>query len=233
MISIIIPTLNEALKISSTISHLMNKRDAANINEIIIADGGSADNTIEIAKSTKAKTIVIAGMNRAAQMNAGAAIASGKIFFFLHADSVPEAGFSEKIIDAFNNKFDSGCFRLAFDHDHWFLKANAWFTRFNINGVRFGDQGLFVTKEVFEKCGGFNEGLFIMEDQEIIHRLKRFSSFKVINSTIVTSARKYLVNGIYKTQVTFYLIWLLYYLGISQKHLLILYRKLSRQNPRN
>jgi hypothetical protein len=72
------------------------------------------------------------------------------------------------------------------------LKANAWFTRFNINGVRFGDQGLFATKEVFEKCSGFNERPLIMEDQEIIRRLKRFSLFKVIDSTIVTSARKYL-----------------------------------------
>jgi rSAM/selenodomain-associated transferase 2 len=192
MISIIIPTLNEALNISSTILHLVNERDAANINEIIIADGGSADNTIEFAKNTKAKTVVVAGLNRAAQMNDGAAIASGKILFFLHADSVPAPGFSEKIIVAFNNQFHSGCFRLAFDHDHWFLKANAWFTRFNINGVRFGDQGLFATKEVFEKCSGFNERPFIMEDQEIIRRLKRFSLFKVIDSTIVTSARKYL-----------------------------------------
>jgi hypothetical protein len=53
-------------------------------------------------------------------MNDGAAIASGKILFFLHADSVPAPGFSEKIIVAFNNQFHSGCFRLAFDHDHWF-----------------------------------------------------------------------------------------------------------------
>ena len=231
MISIIIPTLNEAKNIGNTISHLMNENDAGNISEIIIADSGSADNTIEIAKNAKAKTVVIPGMNWAAQMNAGAAIASGKLFFFLHADSVPAQGFSEMIIDAFNNQFYSGCFRIAFDHEHWFLKANAWFTRFNINGVRFGDQGLFITKEVFEKCGRYNEKLFVVKDQEIIHRLKRFSSFKVINSTIVTSTRKYLVNGIYKTQGTFYLIWLLYYLGISQKNLLILYRKLSRQNP--
>ena len=231
MISIIIPTLNKAKNIGNTISHLMNENDAGNISEIIIADSGSADNTIEIAKNAKAKTVVIPGMNWAAQMNAGAAIASGKLLFFLHADSVPVQGFSEMIIDAFNNQFYSGCFRLAFDHEHWFLKANAWFTRFNINGVRFGDQGLFITKEVFEKCGRYNEKLFVVEDQEIIHRFKLFSSFKVINSTIVTSTRKYLVNGIYKTQGTFYFIWLLYYLAISQKNLLILYRKLSRQNP--
>ncbi|MEO6219715.1 MAG: hypothetical protein ABIO81_04755, partial [Ginsengibacter sp.] len=64
--------------------------------------------------------------------------------------------------------------------------------------------------------------------QEIIYRLKQYSSFKVINGFVKTSARKYLKNGIYKTQGTFYFIWLLYYLGVPQKHLRKLYRKLTR-----
>ncbi len=68
--------------------------------------------------------------------------------------------------------FGSGCFRLAFDHQHWFLKANAWVTRFDVNSIRFGDQSLFVTKNVFVKSGGFREDLLMMEDQEIIHRIK-------------------------------------------------------------
>ena len=228
MISIIVPTYNEAKKIGNTINNLLSAFDKENISEIIIADGGSNDNTVEIAQNLFAKTIIISAKNRAVQLNAGASIAVSEILFFLHADSIPPPGYSRKIIEAVNNKYQSGCFRLLFDHDHWFLKANAWFTRFNVDAVRFGDQGLFVTKDVFKKCGGYNEALSIMEDQEIIHRLKKNSSFKVIDDYITTSARKYLANGIYKTQGTFFIIWLLYYLGVSQKRLLKLYRKLSK-----
>lgn len=228
MISIIIPTYNEAKKIGNTINNLLNDADKKNITEIIIADGGSRDNTVAIAQNTFAKTIIINGKNRAAQLNAGVSIAAGKILFFIHADSIVPTGYSTKIMDAVNNKHHSGCFRLMFDHEHWFLKANAWFTRFDVNAIRFGDQGLFVTKKAFDTCGGYDERLFIMEDQEIIHRLKKNASFKVLDGYITTSARKYLANGIYKTQGTFFVIWLLYYLGISQKRLLKLYRKLSR-----
>ena len=228
MISIIIPTYNEAKKIETTISNLLNGSDKKNVGEIIIADAGSVDATTEIAKNLFAKIIIIQGKNRASQLNAGASIACNEILFFLHADSVPSPGYSKKIINAVNKQYHSGCFRLRFDHDHWFLKSNAWFTRFNVNAIRFGDQGLFVTRNVFKKAGGYNENLLIMEDQEIIHRLKKNSSFKVLDSYVQTSARKYLANGIYKTQVTFFIIWLLYYLGVSQKRLLKLYRKLSR-----
>ncbi len=226
MISIVIPTFNESEKIEATINNLLRDTDKGNIKEVIVADGGSKDGTVYIAKKSFARTILIVGKNRAAQLNAGAAVATGNIFFFLHADSVLSVGFSKKIIDAVNSKHHSGCFRLSFDYHHWFLKANAWFTRFNVNAVRFGDQGLFVTKEVFEKGGGYNEKLYVMEDQEIIHRLKKFSSFVVLDDYVITSARKYLRKGIYKTQATFLVIWLLYYLGASQQRLIKLHRKL-------
>lgn len=228
MISIIIPTFNEEEKIATTIKHLLNDHDKNNIEEIIIADGGSTDRTAEIARSQNAKTIIVSGRNRAAQLNAAAKKANGNILFFLHADSIVPLDFTTKIIEAFNMNFQSGCFRLRFDYEHWFLKANAWFTKFDVNAIRFGDQGLFVTKNVFEKSGGYDEKLSIMEDQEIIHRLKKNSSFKVLAAYLTTSSRKYLKNGFYKTQGIFFIIWLCYYLRISQKRLLKLYRKLLR-----
>ena len=89
---------------------------------------------------------------------------------------------------------------------------------------------LFVTKDVFQKTGGFNERLFMMEDQEIIHRIKKYGRFKVVNDVVTTSARKYLDNGIYRMQAIFFRIWFLFYLGYSQERLLKLHRRLIRKH---
>ena len=167
MISIIIPTFNEEDNIAETIKNLRNRDNKNRIVEIIVADGHSTDNTVLVASNSGAQAVVCDKKGRAAQMNYGASIAKGTILYFLHADSIPPNGFTQNILNAVQNKYTSGCFRLAFDYNHWFLKANCWFTRFDINAVRFGDQSLFVTKNIFEKCGGFDENLFMMEDQEI------------------------------------------------------------------
>ena len=229
MISIIIPTYNEADQIDQTIKRVQ-ELTAGEDNEIIITDGGSVDETIIIATACGAKVIMSEHKGRAAQMNAGALVAAGEILYFLHADSIPPKGFIPKILKEYRSGAVSGCFRLAFDHSHWFLKANAWFTRFDINAVRFGDQSLFVTKEVFKKCGGFREDLLMMEDQEIIHRIKKHGKFIVMNDTVTTSARKYIDNGVFRMQGIFYRIWALYYLGYSQEQLLKLYRRLIRNH---
>jgi len=229
MLSVIIPTYNEAGQIAKAITtcHVAcRKRDI----EIIVVDGGSSDETLAIAKECDAKTIISERKGRAAQMNKGATIAKGEILFFLHADSIPPQGFTLQILDAYRNGFKSGCFRLQFDHDHWFLKAHCWFTRFNINAFRFGDQSLFVTKDVFQKCGGFKEHLLMMEDQEIVHRIKKYGRFKVLNDAVTTSARKYLDNGVYRMQGIFYRIWAMYYLGYSQERLLQLHRRLIKNH---
>lgn len=229
MISIIIPTYNEADQIEQTIIKTLASNDKHQI-EIIVADGGSTDETVSIALRCNAITIISDKKGRAAQMNRGAAIAKGDVFYFLHADSIPPKNFTSSILNAVNKNVGSGCFRSSFDHSHWFLKANSFFTRFNINAFRFGDQSLFVTKDVFQKSGGFREDLLMMEDQEIIHRLKKHSKFKVLNDVIITSARKYVDNGVFRMQGIFYRIWGLYYLGYSQKKLLQLHRKLIKNN---
>ncbi len=225
-VSIIIPTYNESAGIGKLISYL--KQNGA--VEIIVADGNSTDNTPAIAWQAGATAIHSLVKGRGAQMNEGARKATGDVFYFLHADSYPPPGFIQDIQDAVNKGFGSGCYRLSFDYKHWFLKFNCWFTRFNINAVRFGDQSLFVSKEVFTKTGGFREDLIVMEDQEIIARIKKHTRFIVFSKAVTTSARKYLDNGIYKLQGVFFIIYFLYQLGFSQKQLVKTYRLLIRQD---
>ena len=229
MISIIIPTYNEADQIRNTIRTIQGAVDSHAV-EMIVVDGGSTDGTMVMAKDAGAIVVKSSRKGRAAQMNTGALVATGEVLYFLHADSIPPQHFINHIINAISGGAGSGCFRLSFDYPHWFLKANCWFTRFNVNAVRFGDQSLFVTKAVFYKSGGFNENLLLMEDQEIIHRIKKHSRFIVMNAAVTTSARKYLDNGIYRMQAIFFLIWSLYYLGYPQQRILVVYRKLIRKH---
>lgn len=229
MISIIIPTFNEADQITGTIGKLDNISRGEDF-ELIVSDGGSTDNTIELAKQAGAIVLRSSRKGRAAQMNAGAALAKGEILYFLHADTIPPESFFVDIKEAVAKGYPAGCFLLSFDHPHWFLKANCWFTQFDIDAIRFGDQSLFVTKTAFDEAGGFSEGHIVMEDQELVKRLRRNIRFKVIKKPVITSARKYLQNGIYKTQGVFFIIFFLYKFGYPQDRLVRTYKKLMTQN---
>lgn len=178
-VSIIIPTYNEASCLPELLSHLLNTGILEANSEIIISDGQSTDNTVEVAKRFPV-TVVTGQKGRSKQLNSGARKATGEILYFLHADSIPPSEFIQQIVDAVTNGLQAGCFRLRFDWNHWFLKVNAWFTRFNINTVRFGDQSLFITKELFSKIGGFREDYALMEDQEIVYRINKHTQFKVL-----------------------------------------------------
>ncbi|MEJ7694111.1 TIGR04283 family arsenosugar biosynthesis glycosyltransferase [Daejeonella sp.] len=228
MISVIIPAYNEASQIAQTIDAARRSAAGGEL-EIIVVDGGSADETADVAVHAGAK-VLRSGKGRAVQMNYGAAQANGSILYFLHADSMPPVNYDRQILNAVKYGAVAGCFRMLFDDKHWFLMANAWFTRFDANAVRFGDQSLFVLKNAFGRSGGFREDLLMMEDQEIIHRIKREGTFIVLKDYVTTSARKYVDNGPYRMQGIFYLIWTLYYFGWSQESLLKLHRKLIRKN---
>src|SRR5690242_17441602 len=143
MISIIIPTYNEEGQIGKTLRHLFSCPGMEWVTEIIVADGGSVDNTLREAATAGAQGVISPGKGRAMQMNYGAAEATGSILYFLHADSLPPADFIGCILRSIEKGNDGGCFRLRFDCGHRFLRAVAWFTRFNSGLIRFGDQSLF------------------------------------------------------------------------------------------
>lgn len=225
LLSIIIPTLEEEENIQQLIAYLQQDPSFPLVQEIIVVDGNSMDRTREIAEKAGAR-VFGSKKNRAVQMNYGARKATGEILYFLHADTFPPVGFAQKIWIAVNKHYTHGCFRLRFDLHHWFLAANSWFTRFPSRYFRFGDQSLFVEKGVFELIGGFNEGMTLFEDQELVSRLSKHGRLRVLSNYIITSARKYRKNGPVKLQLVYFWIYLLYSLGFSQSTLLKTYRKM-------
>ena len=224
-LSIIIPCYNEASTIAKCIEGIKNSASNHTDLEIIVVDGNSIDGTIHILKTLPVTTIFSTTRGRAKQLNIGAQVASGEILYFLHADTLPPPHFDLLILEANNSKIDAGCFRLKFDHKHWFLKANAWFTRFNFDSFRFGDQSLFINKMAFVDIGGFNEASLVFEDQEIIKRIRQYYIFKVLRQCVISSARMYLKNGIYFTQLYYFYLFVLYQCGASQALILSKYRR--------
>ena len=218
-ISIIIPVFNEAKTITSLLNYLIKCSLKENIEEIIVVDGGSSDNSIKVISAFKNILLVISEKGRAKQMNTGAKNASGSILYFLHADSFPPKKFDQLIIDEVENGKPSGCFKMQFDDNHWWLKLVGWFTQFSWSICRGGDQSLFITKTLFYKIGGFNEAYIIYEDNILIKQLCQLKEFKVIQKNIITSARLYKKHGIWKLQYHFFMIHLKHRLGASAKTL--------------
>lgn len=226
-VSIIIPTYNEEERLDDLLEFL-RKNGGDFLHEIIIADGGSTDQTLRIAGKHNVIIKHCARKGRAVQMNEGAGEAEGSILYFLHADTTPPKLFLRHIIKAVRQGYRCGCFRLSFDVPHPILKFYAWFTRFPSTLIRFGDQSLFVEKKLFERVHGFDESLVVMEDQKIVRELKRESPFRIIEASVTTSARRYQENGIIRLQCVFTLIVLMYYCGAGQNTLVHVYNAFTK-----
>lgn len=226
MITVVIPTYLEAGTIATTLQDLRRADADGLVRQVVVADAGSPDGTAAVALAAGADVIVCPERGRALQMNAGAARATQPVLYFLHADTVPPARFSAAIRDAVAAGVPAGCFRLRFGDPHPFLRFCAWFTRWNVDAVRFGDQSLYATRDLFERVGGFRSDLQVMEDQEVVTRLRRSARFRVLPHSVTTSARKYRRHGVYRTQAVFTLVFSLYYLGVPQRWLTRVYRSL-------
>ena len=224
-ISVIIPVFNEEKSISKLLNYLLSIKNPEFTKEIIVIDCESEDKTLEILQSYPEIIVLYSEKGRAIQMNVGAQNANSEILYFLHSDTFPPKNFDFEIVNQVQNGNLSGCFKLKFDYNHIVLKISQWFTQFNFQAFRGGDQSLFVEKQLFEKINGFDEKLIIYEDNELIFRLYKNSKFTVIPKTATTSARKYLKNGVWKLQFHFLMIHIKYWLGSSQENLIAYYQK--------
>ncbi len=222
-ISIIIPTLNEEEGICALLEHLLSASGNQENIEIIVCDAGT-DRTEEKA-SRYPVTLLRTAKGRARQMNAGAALAKNPILYFLHADTFPPASFATDIRNAVEKGHSAGCFQMMFDDPDPMMAIYGWCTRLPFPLCRGGDQSLFITEELFRKIGGFDETMQVMEDIEIISRIEKEASFRILEKVVVTSARKYRTNGIIRLQMIFGTIHLLYALGADQETLVRYYRE--------
>jgi rSAM/selenodomain-associated transferase 2 len=211
-ISIIIPVLNEAKQLPK----LLDIQNAASGVEIIVVDGGSQDETVEIAL-TKGVKVIQSEAGRAIQMNTGAAIATGDILLFLHADTQLPDQFDRMIRETVSNPATiAGAFELKIASDlpglRWIERGVNWRSRYL--QMPYGDQALFLRRNTFETFKGFPE-LPIMEDFELVRTLRQHGIISIVPASVITSGRRWQKLGVLRTTLINQLVILAYFLGVS------------------
>jgi rSAM/selenodomain-associated transferase 2/rSAM/selenodomain-associated transferase 1 len=210
-ISAIIPTYNEADFVREAISSVQAEDGV----EIIVVDGGSGDATVENAEAAGARTIVSSD-GRGSQMNAGAAEATGDILLFLHADTVLPEDYARHVRAAMVHAGTvAGAFGLGIDSPERLLRHIEWLANWRSKHMHlpYGDQAIFMRREVFEEMGGFPE-IPIMEDFELMRRLKRRGRIAIVAASVQTSARRWLDVGVLRTTLVHQAVIAAYFLGV-------------------
>lgn len=221
-LSIIIPTLDEAQTIIAFLDalHPLRQRGA----EVIVVDGGSGDDTTELARS-HADLVLTAGRGRALQMNTGAAQAHGEIFCFLHADTQLPDGADGLIIDGLARSRRSwGRFDVRIEGRHPMLRVIAAMMnlRSRLTGIATGDQCLFVTRSLFEAAGRFPE-IPLMEDIAFSRQLKKYGRPLCLGHQLTTSGRRWEKHGVWRTIGLMWRLRLAYWLGADPHRLALHY----------
>jgi len=212
-ISVIIPALNEEAHLSALL-RLLVKRPPF---EIIVADGGSTDQTVQLSENYGVE-VVRAPAGRGRQMNHGAEAASGEILFFVHADSLLPETWQEEILRLLNAGHLAGSFLLRFDEPSFWLDFYSRCSRINHWLFTYGDQGLFIRRKDFMQAGGFRE-LDFLEDVHMIRQLHRTGNVVKSHLAITTSARRFRKNGIVRQQLRNIMILTAYLAGIPAQRL--------------
>ena len=215
-ISVIVPVLNEEKTIASALEAL---RPLAT-EEVIVVDGGSSDCTRELAAQTQA-VVLSSSRGRAEQMNQGARVAKGNVLLFLHADTrLPSSAMGDILAALKDPMCVGGRFDVRLDRRGWiFTLIGALINmRSRLTSVATGDQAIFVRRKIFEEVGGFPE-IPLMEDIAFSRVLKIKGRMACLRSQVVTSARRWEKEGVWRTILKMWALRLLFLAGISPFHL--------------
>jgi len=222
LISIIIPVLNEEKNLSKTLAMLQIFHQQG--HEIIVADGGSSDNSLALAHEA-ADHVVISKAGRAIQMNSGAAVAGGDVFLFLHIDTILPENFALFISSLDQTKNLWGRFDVRLSSNKFVFRLIErlmnWRSRFT--SIATGDQAIFIEQKLFKKINGFPE-IALMEDIAISRLLKNISPPVCLKQKVITSSRRWENNGVVATVLLMWKLRLLYFFGVSPEKLQQLYR---------
>jgi rSAM/selenodomain-associated transferase 2 len=222
-LTIVLPVLDEAAIILDALAALAPLR--ARGAEVIVADGGSSDGTVNLAQPY-ADRVIAAPRGRGAPMNAGAALGAGEMLLFLHVDTTLSDDADRLVSHALAQRawgrFD---LRIAGRHPLLAIVARMINWRSRITGVATGDQAIFVTREAFDAVGGFPD-LPLMEDIAISRRLKRLCRPLCIATPVITSGRRWEYHGVWRTIVLMWRLRLAYYFGVEPARLAMRYRRI-------
>ncbi|UCF30538.1 MAG: TIGR04283 family arsenosugar biosynthesis glycosyltransferase [bacterium] len=219
-ISVIVPVFNEEERIGDLLKDLRNS-DV----EVVVSDGGSVDGTVRICREAGVR-VRPGPASRPGQMNSGADAATGDLVLFLHADTKLPARFPDLIREAVEGGAVAGAFSLAFEEGSRSLRVIQWAANLRAHrlGVVFGDQAIFAVKEKFSAVGGFPDQP-IMEDYELWRRLRRSDRTVILPAVAVTSARRWIRHGTWRTTFIHLAVTWLYHLGVSPDRLAGWYRR--------
>ena len=220
MISFIIPTYNESTAIEKTLSELLEA--ISDHDEIIVVDGNSEDNTIQIVKNfSEVKIINSQQRGRAVQMNTGAEKAQKEFILFLHADSSINSIGINKLKQTIKDKNVSwGWFDLKLHSPRKIFRVLETLAQFRTRVISepLGDHGIFIKKDIFNNVGGFPE-IPIMEDVELVKKLKTVSKGTRVNHAVESSVRRFENCGIIKTSLNMIFLRIFHFLGVSPETL--------------
>lgn len=225
-LSIIIPVFNEASVIQKTLLSLGKYPEV----EIIVVDGGSKDNTIQLARELGIKVLISPEGGKALQMNWGASHAKGNVLLFLHADTILPPDYLGLIKEALSSSnFILGAFELNIDGAGILLRCLEKLVKLRSRffSLPYGDQALFLKTATFRAMGGFSH-IPIMEDFELVQRLKKRGKIYIIPAPVLTSNRRWRKLGIVKTTLINQLVILGYYGGVSPHKLACFYRNFGK-----
>ncbi|MBT4888894.1 MAG: glycosyltransferase [Rhodospirillales bacterium] len=221
MLSIIIPTLNADVSLAATLEACK-----AIESETIVSDGGSTDQTCEIAQSMGAK-LISSKPNRGLQLRHGAENSNGDWLLFLHADCIPAQNWGTCVEDFINtktNRYRAGVFQLKLDDTTRQARRIEWWTgcRTRLLALPYGDQGLLISRAYYNGLGAYRP-IPLMEDVDIIRKIGR-SGLCILPTHITTSAKRYQQDGYWKRPMRNLGLLSLYYLGVPPKFLARLYQ---------